>query len=323
MADFAPTMESVLDMNSQAVKLLCQGRRREEQCCGDHLGAASSLLRSSFEKLVATMTTTTTTTTTVDTDQHMKECHHDASCEDSASCCCYCSTIEIFPVSSSCDAHGQQQQQPQLSTLAHSFSPNNAFEFYSKPFDVVMRKNKATNNSQSASTISEDQMIQVAAVVMYNLGLTNQMLAITTGKSSHLERAVVHYQRALQLLNQCCCDHDDINNIHNVVSTNVLLLAICNNCGYCRSYMLDAESTRNFQQYIHFILQTLPPCPPSSSSSSENNNEQQQPQQWHCGCCCSSSSRCWETECDYFYSSTVLLCGDDGTPFVVPTAPAA
>jgi hypothetical protein len=118
------------------------------------------------------------------------------------------------------------------------------------------------------------------------------MLAITTGKSALLERAVIHYHRALQLLDQC----GTID-----VATNVLLLAICNNCGYCRSYMFDAVSTRSFQEYIKCILENLS-CP--SSKYEEHVDD----------------SAC-EAECDYFYSSA-LMCGSETSP-VVPTAPAA
>jgi hypothetical protein len=249
MTDFK--IESVLNMNTQAVTLLCQG-----ECTG-----ATAVLRSAFEKLVSAMTMTSV-------DQDMNE---------NAST----STIEIFPVSSSSCEHNDGQQR--LSTLAHSFSPNNAFEFYSKPFNVI----RPTNMSGD-----DDDQIQVAATVMYNLGLANQMLAITTGKSTYLERAVVHYHRALQFLDQC----DTVN-----AATNVLLLAICNNCGYCRSYLFDAVSTRHFQEYIKFLLENTP-----SSNTSEELGD----------CCC-----CWEAECDYFYSSA-LLCGGDDTP-IVPMAPAA
>jgi hypothetical protein len=280
------SIDSVLKMNFQAVTLLCQGAG---ECTSTT--AASCLLRSAFEKLVSTMMV-------LDFDQDMKEAD---ACGCSSSSSSF-STIETYPVSE-CDGYGQQQ----LSTLALSFSPNNAFEFYSKPFDIrctstdSIRRRLGSSSSNNNDTTSEH--ILVAATVMYNLGLTNQMLAITTGKSSHLERSVIHYQRALQLL-------DQVDGIHDDLSTHVLLLAICNNCGYCRSHMLDSVSTQNFQQYIKYILDNLPR--PSSSSSSSYNEEQDD-----CFCC-----YCWETECDYFYSSACCFSGG-GDALVLSFAPAA
>jgi hypothetical protein len=136
MTDF--TTESVLNMNSQAVSLLCQGEFSE----------ARSLLRSAFEKLVSAMTTP------VELDQVMNAAEN-ATCEDD-DCS---SSFEIFPVSLT----GDDNEQEQLSTLAHSFSPNNAFEFYSKPFDVSKNSiilGEGRNNNNNDNTSDE---IQVAA----------------------------------------------------------------------------------------------------------------------------------------------------------------
>jgi hypothetical protein len=282
---FTSSIESVLSMNSQAVTFLCHQQpgatTTAEECAA--ITAAGSLLRLAFEKLVSSMMI-------LDSDQDMKD-----SCGSSSSF-----DIETYPVTS-CDVNGQQQ----LSTFAHSFSPSNAFEFYSKPFHVRFTSTPIRRRLGQGSSDNNNmnEQILVAATVMYNLGLTNQILAITTGKSAHLQKSVVHYHRALQLLDQVD------GGIHDVLSTHVLLLAICNNCGYCRSHMLDSVSAQNFQQYIKFILDNLP-RPSSSSSKNEHGDHD-------CFCFCF-----WETECDYFYSSACCFCGGGDTP-VLNLAPAA
>jgi hypothetical protein len=245
------------------------------------------MLRLAFAKLVSAMMTTTTDN--LDQD-HMDD--QDAS-DDDDDYSSSSTTLEIFPVSS-CSDNGQQ-----LSTMSHSFSPNNAFEFYSKPFHISKNNNSSSivvgggggNNNTSKNQIP----VLAAAVIMYNLGLANQILAITKGKSALLEKSVLHYHRALQLLDQCS-DTAAIN-----VATNVLHLAICNNCGYCHSYMFDDVSTRNFQEYMKLILKNLSSC----SSSKHEHVEYSY----------------WETECDYFYSSA-LVYGSETLP-VMLLAPAA
>jgi hypothetical protein len=199
-----------------------------------------------------------------------------------------------------------------IMALERSFSPENSFVFYSKPFLIQQKNNNInltttttpTTTTTTTKTCKMDR-IDITVALLYNLGLTSHYMAIRTGQSNYVKRSMFMYRKALLILGN--------DTVFDDSSMNILLLATCNNLGHCSSYLFDDHTTRQCQNHITSILAHLEHNQKKKQSSSSSPPS-------------AAPTSAWENEYNCFYSSTVLhvysSCNHPNAP-VVPLAPAA
>lgn len=130
----------------------------------------------------------------------------------------------------------------EISGLEESFSPNNAFVLYGKSFLFGVSSNHDYSNEVDTDTWK----LQLSAILLYNWGVANHCVAISTGSTTHLQRSFKIYSKAFAVLNQRAdMDFND--------STTLLLLALYNNMGHCCSHLSEPESAQKCHDYIRSI----------------------------------------------------------------------
>jgi hypothetical protein len=131
----------------------------------------------------------------------------------------------------------------EVSALEESFSPDNTFVLYDKSFLFGLVSNHDYTNEVDTDTLK----LQLSAILLYNWGVANHCVAISTGSTTHLQRSFKIYSRAFAVLNQRGADMD-FND-----STTLLLLALYNNMGHCCSHLSEPESAQKCHEYIRSI----------------------------------------------------------------------
>jgi hypothetical protein len=129
-----------------------------------------------------------------------------------------------------------------ISALEESFSPDNTFVLYDKSFLFSV----ASNHDYGIEVDMDTWKLQLGAILLYNWGVANHCVAISTGSTTHLQRSFKIYSRAFAVLTQRTdMDFND--------STTLLLLALYNNMGHCCSHLAEPESAQKCHQYIRSI----------------------------------------------------------------------
>jgi trimeric autotransporter adhesin len=349
---------SVLDLNNQGVAMLLLHEMEGGSSCKE----ANALFRQALGVHVASM----------------KAQEYDAygsslssSCSSSSSSSSFDTTTIISPTSSA-------GNETIMALVEHSFSPGNAFCFYGKPFLLVNKNTSGRCNDTTTTTTTttmtttatttcsctEARMmhttststtrIDITVALLFNLGLTSHYMAIRTGQSTYVKRAMHMYRKAFAILTAGGFSHGSSNGISigdvttsstffdidtddfysgSSAALNVLLLATCNNLGHCSSYLFDYTTTTSCQIHIISILARLEhdqkmknkrrqEAAATKSSSSSSSSSSTSPSSSSADSSDSYSSY-WQKECYCFYSSTVLYVYSGGSKPVVPLAPAA
>jgi hypothetical protein len=136
----------------------------------------------------------------------------------------------------------------QISTLQESFSPDNIFVLYDKCFLVGV----VASNEVDATTCA--WKLQLSAILLYNWGIANHCVAISTGSTTHMQRAFKIYSRAFAVLTpQRRGERDADTDMKFNDATTLLLLALYNNMGHCCSHLSMPESAQKCHEHLQSI----------------------------------------------------------------------